>query len=72
MGLITCECFVTISIPIGVTVSSELVIIRRFASSHDEVRGGQRDMGPVWFSFFLTNFSENLAVERIWLYRESE
>jgi hypothetical protein len=23
--------------------------------------------GPVWFSFFLTSFSENLAVERIWL-----
>jgi predicted ABC-type ATPase len=21
----------------------------------------------VWFSFFLTSFSENLAVERIWL-----
>jgi hypothetical protein len=27
---------------------------------------------PVWFSFFLTSFSENLAVERIWLWRESE
>jgi hypothetical protein len=27
---------------------------------------------PVWFSFFLTNFSENLAVRRIWLCRESE
>jgi hypothetical protein len=23
--------------------------------------------GPVWFSFFLTSFSENLAVWRIWL-----
>jgi hypothetical protein len=22
-------------------------------------------MGPVWFSFFLTSFSENLAVGRI-------
>jgi hypothetical protein len=29
-------------------------------------------VGPVWFSFFLTSFSENLAVERIWLCRESE
>jgi hypothetical protein len=28
--------------------------------------------GPVCFSFFLTSFSENLAAERIWLYRESE
>jgi hypothetical protein len=25
------------------------------------------DNAPVWFSFFLTSFSENLAVERIWL-----
>jgi hypothetical protein len=24
-------------------------------------------MGPVWFSFFLTSFSENLAVGRIWV-----
>jgi hypothetical protein len=29
-------------------------------------------IGPVWFSFFLTSFSENLAVGRIWLCRESE
>jgi hypothetical protein len=28
--------------------------------------------GTVWFSFFLTSFSENLAEERIWLCRESE
>jgi hypothetical protein len=27
---------------------------------------------PVWFSFFLTSFSENLAVGRIWLCREPE
>jgi hypothetical protein len=27
---------------------------------------------PVWFSFFLTSFSENLAVGRIWLCRGSE
>jgi hypothetical protein len=27
---------------------------------------------PVWFSFFLTSFSENLAVKRIWLWKESE
>jgi hypothetical protein len=25
------------------------------------------DMGPIWFSFFLTSFSENLAVGRIWV-----
>jgi hypothetical protein len=31
-----------------------------------------RDMEPIWFSFFLTSFSENLAVGRIWLCRESE
>jgi hypothetical protein len=30
------------------------------------------DDGPVWFGFFLTSFSENLAVQRIWLWRESE
>jgi hypothetical protein len=29
-------------------------------------------LGPVWFSFFLTSFSENLAMRRIWLYRESK
>jgi hypothetical protein len=27
---------------------------------------------PVWFSFFLTSFSENLVVGRIWLWGESE
>jgi hypothetical protein len=27
---------------------------------------------PVWFSFFLSSFSENLAVGRIWLWGESE
>jgi hypothetical protein len=27
----------------------------------------QEGNGPVWFSFFLTSFSENLAVGRIWL-----
>jgi hypothetical protein len=27
---------------------------------------------PVWFSFFLTSFSENPAVGRIWLWGESE
>jgi hypothetical protein len=26
----------------------------------------------VWFSFFLTSFSKNLAVGRIWLWREPE
>jgi hypothetical protein len=31
-----------------------------------------RSSGPVWFSFFLNSFSENLAVERIWLWGESE
>jgi hypothetical protein len=30
------------------------------------------DIGPVWFSFFLRSFSENLAVGRIWMWRESE
>jgi hypothetical protein len=30
------------------------------------------DYGHVWFSFFLTSFSENLAVGRIWLWGESE
>jgi hypothetical protein len=30
------------------------------------------NIGPVWFNFFLTSFSENLAVGRIWLWRESE
>jgi hypothetical protein len=28
--------------------------------------------GYVWFSFFLTSFSENPAVRRIWLWGESE
>jgi hypothetical protein len=31
-----------------------------------------RRYGPVWFRFFLTSFSENLAVRRIWLWGESE
>jgi hypothetical protein len=30
------------------------------------------DNRAVWFSFFLTSFSENLAVGRIWLWEESE
>jgi hypothetical protein len=30
-----------------------------------------RGTGPVWFSFFLTSFSKNLAVVRIWLWGES-
>jgi hypothetical protein len=29
-------------------------------------------LGSVWFGFFLTSFSENLAVMRIWLWVESE
>jgi hypothetical protein len=37
-----------------------------------EGAAGAPDLGHVWFSFFLTSFSENLAVERIWLWRESE
>jgi hypothetical protein len=32
----------------------------------------KNNIGPVWFSFFLTSFSENLAVRRIWLLGESE
>jgi hypothetical protein len=28
--------------------------------------------GSIWFSFFLTSFFENLAVERIWLWEESK
>jgi hypothetical protein len=28
--------------------------------------------GTVWFSFFLTSFSENLVVGRIWLWEESK
>jgi hypothetical protein len=28
--------------------------------------------GPVWFSFFVTSFFENLAVGKIWLCKESE
>jgi hypothetical protein len=31
-----------------------------------------KQTGAVWFSFFLTSFSKNLAVGRIWLWRESE
>jgi hypothetical protein len=31
-----------------------------------------RLFGAVWFSFFLTSFSENIVVGRIWLCRESE
>ena len=42
----------------------------------DEARSAARPRTgmawPVWFSFFLTSFSENLAVERIWLWGESE
>jgi hypothetical protein len=34
--------------------------------------GGGAMSWPVWFSFFLTSFSENLAVGRIWLWEESE
>jgi hypothetical protein len=27
----------------------------------------ESDIGSVWFSFFLTSFSENLAMGRIWV-----
>jgi hypothetical protein len=30
------------------------------------------DYCAVWFSFFLTSFSENLAVRRIWLWGKSK
>jgi hypothetical protein len=40
---------------------------------HDVARATmQCANGPVWFSFFLTSFSENLAVGRIWLWGEFE
>jgi hypothetical protein len=40
----------------------------------EEEQGGEiwPAIGRVWFSFFLTSFSENLAVGRIWLCGESE
>jgi hypothetical protein len=38
---------------------------------HEMARKMSHD-GPVWFSFFLTSFSENLAVGRIWLWGKSE
>jgi hypothetical protein len=38
----------------------------------DKAASHTADYMPVWFSFFLTSFSENLAVERIWLWEESE
>jgi hypothetical protein len=37
-----------------------------------EIRYEIRYIVSVWFSFFLTSFSENLVVVRIWLCRESE
>jgi hypothetical protein len=47
---------------VGVTV---------FRRSDDSV-AFKRVLRPVWFSFFLTSFSKNLAVRRIWLWEESE
>jgi hypothetical protein len=35
----------------------------KFQCSNQSVE--KNDLGPVWFSFFLTSFSENLAVRRI-------
>jgi hypothetical protein len=46
------------------------LIIKSFRQILKQTRG--KDYGPVWFSFFLTSFSENLVVGRIWLWRESE
>jgi hypothetical protein len=43
--------------------SSTQVLLNGFPGKH---------IGSVWFSFFLTSFSENLAVGRIWLWGESE
>jgi hypothetical protein len=41
------------------------------APTRDDERGQGR-CKHVWFSFFLTIFFKNLAVGRIWLWRESE
>jgi hypothetical protein len=46
-------------------------------SPHSQIfrKADQKKAEPnraVWFSFILTSFSENLAVGRIWLRRESE
>jgi hypothetical protein len=38
----------------------------------EEENGCDIHIGHVWFSFFLTSFSENLFVGRIWMWRESE
>ena len=47
---------------------------RRFQAVFTEASIGLFEFydGPVWFSFFLISFFENLAVGRIWLWGESE
>jgi hypothetical protein len=36
-------------------------------SQYRDNRGSAIVYGPIWFGFFLTSFSENPAVGRIWL-----
>ena len=51
--------------------SSQINTNARFARSREQKKflfcgkAKREDHGPVWFSFFLTSFSENLAVGRI-------
>jgi|SwirhisoilCB3_FD_contig_81_629151_length_1220_multi_4_in_0_out_0_3 hypothetical protein len=51
-----------------------MVCVSSVKSSYPYIKDLQSVAGlvPVWFSFFLTSFSENLAVVRIWLWGESE
>jgi hypothetical protein len=52
------------------SILSYLGIKFLFLGSHSVSSGLNK--GPVWFSFLLTSFSENLTVGRIWLCRESK
>jgi hypothetical protein len=54
------------------TVMSNMLIRLAHKFQKDENIITWNYYGPVWFSFFLTSFSENLAVGRIWLWGESE
>jgi hypothetical protein len=52
--------------PSGQVVVATGTVRKRLGQQHFPLRSSfSPDIGPVWFSFFLTNFSENLAVGKI-------
>jgi hypothetical protein len=64
-GILECHCWAMRGVP-----RVAALVLKTYLFSLP--RRPREDMGLVWFSFFLTSFSENLTGRRIWLWGESE